>query len=46
MRHVPLISFHFDLSIQKGDEVINILNKVKEELQNKEEQSNEKPSTN
>ncbi|MEA3313176.1 MAG: 30S ribosome-binding factor RbfA [Caldisericota bacterium] len=46
MRHVPLISFHFDLSIQKGDEVINILNKIKEELQNKEEQNNEKPPTN
>lgn len=37
MRRVPFISFHFDLSIQKGDEVINILNKVKEKLQNKEE---------
>jgi ribosome-binding factor A len=37
MRHVPLISFHFDLSIQKGNKVIDILNKVKKELQNKEE---------
>ncbi len=46
MRLVPLISFHFDLSIQEGDKVINILNKVKEELQNKEEQSNEKSPAN
>jgi len=48
MRHVPLISFHFDLSIQKGNKVVDILDKVEEELERKEKkkESNEEPHTN
>ncbi len=37
MRYIPLISFHLDFSIQKGNRVLNILDKVKEELKEKEE---------
>lgn len=37
MRYVPIISFHFDLSIQKGNKVLDILNKVEEELKEKGE---------
>ncbi len=36
MRYVPLISFHFDLSIQEGNKVLSILDKVEEELKEKE----------
>ncbi len=32
MRYVPLLSFHFDLSIQKGNKMLNLLNKVQEEI--------------
>ena len=32
MRYVPLLSFHFDLSIQKGNKMLNLLDKVQEEI--------------
>lgn len=37
MRYIPLISFHLDLSIQKGNRVLDILDKVEEELKEKGE---------
>ncbi len=33
MRYVPLLSFHFDLSIQKGNEMLELLDKVKKEIE-------------
>ncbi len=32
MRNVPLLSFHFDTSIQQGDKVIKLLEEIKKEL--------------
>ncbi len=37
MRKVPLVSFHFDLSIQKGDRVLKILEDIQKELNEKDE---------
>jgi ribosome-binding factor A len=37
MRKVPLITFHFDLSIQKGDRVLKILDDISKELREKNE---------
>jgi len=39
MRKVPLVSFHFDLSIQKGDRVLQILEDIQKEIEEKNEQS-------
>ncbi len=33
MRYVPLLSFHFDLSLQKGNEMLELLDKVKKEIE-------------
>lgn len=40
MRYIPLLSFQFDLSIQKGDRVIKILDEIENEL--RREESNDK----
>jgi ribosome-binding factor A len=37
MRKVPLLSFHFDLSIQKGDRVLKILESIEKEIEEKNE---------
>jgi len=37
MRKVPLLSFHFDLSIQKGDKVLKILEDIEKEIEEKNE---------
>jgi len=37
MRYVPLISFHFDLSIQEGDKVLKILDEIQKEIDEKGE---------
>lgn len=37
MRKVPLITFHFDVSIQQGDRVLKILDDIGRELGNKNE---------
>ncbi len=36
MRFVPLLTFHFDLSLQKGNKVLEILSKIEEELKRNE----------
>ena len=41
MRYVPLLSFHFDLSIQKGNEMLNLLDKVQEEIDRHPEELSE-----
>ncbi|BAL81194.1 30S ribosome-binding factor RbfA [Caldisericum exile] len=41
MKFVPLLNFHFDLSIQKGNRVLEILDKVEKELKEKGEESGE-----
>jgi len=41
MRYVPLLSFHFDLSIQKGNEMLNLLDKVQEEIDRHPEEISE-----
>ncbi len=41
MRYVPLISFHFDLSYQKGEKVMEILDKVEKEIKEKEQNEEE-----
>lgn len=41
MRYVPLLSFHFDLSIQKGNKMLNLLNKVQEEIDRHPEELSE-----
>jgi len=35
MKYVPLLNFHFDLSIQKGNKVLEILDEVEKELKEK-----------
>jgi|UniRef100_A0A7C4TXU0 ribosome-binding factor A len=35
MKFVPLLNFHFDLSIQKGNKVLEILDEVEKELKEK-----------
>ncbi len=42
MRYVPLLSFYFDLSLQRGDRVLKILNEIEEEL--KRGENNEQPT--
>lgn len=42
MRYVPLLSFYFDLSLQRGDRVLKILNEIEEEL--KRGKNNEQPT--
>ncbi len=42
MRYVPLLSFHFDLSIQKGNKMLNLLDKVREEIDRHPEELSEK----
>jgi ribosome-binding factor A len=37
MRYVPLISFHFDLSIQEGNKVLKILDEIQKEIDEKGE---------
>ncbi|MFU2157903.1 MULTISPECIES: 30S ribosome-binding factor RbfA [Caldisericum] len=37
MKFVPLLNFHFDLSIQKGNKVLEILDEVEKELKEKGE---------
>jgi ribosome-binding factor A len=41
MKFVPLLNFHFDLSIQKGNKVLEILDEVEKELKEKGEDSGE-----
>ena len=41
MRYVPLLSFHFDLSIQKGNKMLNLLDKVQEEINRHPEEISE-----
>ena len=41
MRYVPLISFHFDLSLQKGEKVMKLLDKVEKEIKEKEKNEEE-----
>ncbi len=41
MRYVPLLSFHFDLSIQKGNKMLNLLDKVQEEIDRHPEELSE-----
>lgn len=41
MKFVPLLNFHFDLSIQKGNKVLEILDEVEKELKEKGENSGE-----
>ena len=41
MRYVPLLSFHFDLSIQKGNKMLNLLDKVREEIDRHPEELSE-----
>jgi len=41
MRYVPLLSFHFDLSIQRGNEMLNLLDKVQEEIDRHPEEISE-----
>ncbi|MCI4463496.1 MAG: 30S ribosome-binding factor RbfA [Caldisericum sp.] len=41
MKFVPLLNFHFDLSIQKGNKVLEILEEVEKELKEKGEDSGE-----
>jgi len=41
MKFVPLLNFHFDLSIQKGNKVLQILDEVEKELKEKGEDSGE-----
>lgn len=41
MRYVPLLSFHFDLSLQKGEEMMKLLDKVEKEIKEKEEKYEE-----
>lgn len=38
MKFVPLLNFHFDLSIQKGNKVLEILDEVEKELKRKGEE--------
>jgi len=40
MKFVPLLNFHFDTSIQKGNKVLEILNEVEKELKEKGEIEN------
>lgn len=42
MRYVPLLSFHFDLSLQRGDRVLKMLDEIEEEL--KRGENNEQPT--
>ncbi len=41
MRYVPLLSFHFDLSLQKGEKMMKLLDKVGKEIKEKEENEEE-----
>ena len=41
MKFVPLLNFHFDLSIQRGNKVLEILDEVEKELKEKGEDSGE-----
>jgi ribosome-binding factor A len=41
MRYVPLLSFHFDLSIQKGNKMLSLLDKVQEEINRHPEETSE-----
>lgn len=36
MKFVPLIAFYFDLSLQKGNKVLNILDQLEEEIKRSE----------
>jgi len=42
MKFVPLLYFHFDTSIQKGNKVLEILDKVEKDLKEKGEDGENK----
>jgi ribosome-binding factor A len=41
MRYVPLLSFYYDLSLQKGERVMKLLDEVEKEIEEKEKDEKE-----